>query len=56
MTTTTAKTEIFGTYYYDCDLLNAWRNQNDRVMDAAWVWLWALEFALCGDYVGRKIK
>ena len=25
-------------------------------MDAAWVWLWALEFALCGDYVGRKIK
>ena len=34
MTTTTTKsgilTEIFGTYYYDCELLAAWRNQNDR--------------------------
>ena len=30
MTTTTAKTEIFGTYYYDCDLLAAWRSENNR--------------------------
>ena len=27
---TTTMTKIFGNYYRDCDLLNAWRNQNDR--------------------------
>ena len=30
MTKSGILTEIFGTYYYDCELLAAWRNQNDR--------------------------